>query len=73
LAYDELLKNLRALAGLACHTAWLASPAQSDADMNFAEGVVDLSPLKQYEDAYIAAVRAHLDSMLSLKRLWHRR
>jgi hypothetical protein len=42
-AFDDLVQNLRHTAGSACHDAWLAPPAHSDADMNFAPGVVDLS------------------------------
>lgn len=39
------------VAGTASHDASLASAATSDADMNFAPGVIDLSELKQFEGA----------------------
>lgn len=68
-AFDDLVKNLRRVAGKACHDAWLAPPNDSDADMNFAPGVVDLAELAPYEDAYMAAVKIHLDGLLKTRRI----
>ncbi len=69
-AFDGLVTKLRNIAGTACHDAWLAPAATSDADMNFPMGVVDLSDLQPYEDAYIAAVRAHLDGLIKTRRIF---
>lgn len=68
-AYESLVGQLRSVAGQACHDAWLAPPASTDSDMNFPPGVIDLSGLKQYEDAYLAAVHAHLTKLLRWYRL----
>jgi len=68
-SFDELVTNLRRIAGGACHDAWLAPPATSDAEMNFPAGVVDLSGLTQYEDAYITAVKNHLDGLIRTRRI----
>lgn len=62
-SYEKLVGQLRATAGRACHEAWLAPPAERDTDMNFAAGIVDLSDLREYELAYIAAVQQHLKEM----------
>lgn len=71
-AYETLVTKLREVAGSACHDAWLAPPASSDRDMNFAAGVVDLSALKPYEEEFVVAARAHLEEMLRLRRLLRR-
>jgi hypothetical protein len=68
-AYETLVSELRKIAGKACHDAWLAPPASDDKDMNFPPGVVDLSALKPYEDAFAAAAQKHLKGMLKLGRL----
>jgi hypothetical protein len=71
-AYENLVAELRKVAGKACHDAWLAPPAHDDADMNFAPGVVDLSGLMPYEEAFISASRKHLQELRRLRRLAHR-
>lgn len=68
-AFDDLVSNLRRIAGAACHDAWLAPAADSDAAMNFRQGVVDLSGLTPSEDAYIAAVKTHLDELITTRRI----
>jgi hypothetical protein len=68
-AYEELVSELRKVAGKACHDAWLAPPANDDKDMNFAPGVVDLSALKPYEEAFAGTAQKHLKEMLKLRRL----
>jgi gas vesicle protein len=70
--YATLVAELRKTAGKACHDAWLALPAREDTDMNFAPGTIDLSTLKPYEDAFIAATQKHLREMLRLRRLVRR-
>jgi gas vesicle protein len=67
-SYETLVAQLRATAGRACHDAWLAPPAEQDADMNSAPGLIDLSDLRQYELAYIATVQQHLKQMRHPKR-----
>jgi hypothetical protein len=69
-AYDGLVSNLRRIAGKACHDAWEAPPARSDADMNIGPDVVDLRALTSYEHAYVQAVHDHLQSWKRLRRLW---
>jgi len=71
-SYDRLVTELRAVAGGACHDAWLAPAATSDAEMNITRDVVDLGGLRPYEQAYLAAVQRHLTEMLRLRRLWRR-
>ncbi len=68
-AYAVLVKELRRVAGAACHDAWLAPAATSDADMNIPQSAVDLSQLKPLEDAFVAASKAHLDHFLRLRSL----
>jgi hypothetical protein len=70
--YETLVSELRKVAGKACHDAWLAPPANDDKDMNFPPGVVDLSALKPYEDAFVTAAHKHPEDMLRLTRLLHR-
>lgn len=71
-AYETLVTELRKIAGKACHDAWLAPPAHNDKDMNFQPGVVDLSGLKPYEEAFTSASTQHLKEMRSLRRLLRR-
>jgi hypothetical protein len=70
--YETLVSELRKVAGKACHEAWLAPPANDDKDMNFPPGVVDLSALKPYEDAFVTAAHKHLEDMIRLRRLLRR-
>lgn len=59
-AYAELVRELRALAGAACHRAWTEPAIESDADMNIGSDKVDLQPITSYEDAYTRAVTEDL-------------
>lgn len=68
-AFDDLVSNLRRIAGKACHDAWLAPATDADAAMNFPPGVIDLSDLNSYEDTYIAAVKTHLDRLITTRRI----
>jgi hypothetical protein len=67
-AYDDLVANLRRVVGRACHDAWEAPPASSDAEMNIGPDVVDLRALTSYEHAYVQAVHDHLQSWKRLRR-----
>jgi hypothetical protein len=71
-SYEKLVAELRKVAGKACHDAWLAPPARDDKDMNFGPGIVDLSGLTPYEEAFISSARKHLGEMRRLRRLSHR-
>jgi hypothetical protein len=71
-AYEALVKQLRAVAGTACHDAWLAPAAEEDADMNFAKGIVDLSSLTSYEQAYTSAAKMYCAGFLKFSRVWRR-
>lgn len=68
-AYSELVKQTRQVAGTAMKAAWEADPISSDAEMIIPRTVVDLSPLKQAEDAYMQAVIRHL---IALAPWWAR-
>ncbi len=70
--YQTLVTELRKIAGKACHDGWLAPPAQNDKDMNFGLGLVGLSGLEPYEEAFISASTKHLKEMRSLRRLLQR-
>ncbi|MFD7444023.1 hypothetical protein [Streptomyces sp. NPDC059909] len=67
-AYAELLQRMRQTAGKAMHDAWRAPPITSDDAMNIPPTVIDLSSLKPYEQAYLKAVRTHLDSLTPWRR-----
>ena len=67
-AYSDLISNLRLVAGTACRDAWLQRGVDRDEDMNIPSSVIDLSGLKPYEEAYIHAVRTHLDHVFKIKR-----
>ncbi|MCW2538755.1 MAG: hypothetical protein JWN95_480 [Frankiales bacterium] len=68
-AFDDLVSNLRRVAGKACHDAWLAAAADSDHAMNIPPNVVNLSELAQFEDAYITAVKTYLDQIIKTRRI----
>jgi len=72
-AYEQLVRQLRATAGVACHNAWAADPITSDTAMNISADLVDLTGLAEYENRYISAVEQDLQhrnkSWISRKRL----
>lgn len=61
-AYAKLVAEARTIAGGAMREAWKTQPITDDASMNIAPAVVDLTALKSFEDAYISAFHAHLDT-----------
>jgi hypothetical protein len=61
-AYAELVRELRAVAGAACHRAWTEPAIQSDADMNISTDKVDLRSVIPLEEAYTRAVTEDLRS-----------
>lgn len=62
-AYAKLLQEMRKIAGGAMRQAWIDESATSDADVNVPPEIVDLSPLKPFETAYMDAVAAHLRAL----------
>ncbi|MBC2637883.1 MULTISPECIES: hypothetical protein [unclassified Rhodococcus (in: high G+C Gram-positive bacteria)] len=58
-AYADLVADLRQVAGKACNEAWNAPAVADDAGMNLSSSVIDLSPIKPFEKAYVDAVRDH--------------
>ena len=69
-AYANLVRELRQVAGNACHEAWKAGAVREDKEMNIGPGLVDLSELAQHEQVYIGAVQQHLDDFLKLHSLF---
>jgi hypothetical protein len=61
--YATLIQEMRKVAGGAMRQAWVDEPATSDADVNIPPVIVDLSPLKPFETAYMDAVAAHLRTL----------
>lgn len=69
-AYEKLVRELRRVAGKACHDAWKADAVWEDKEMNIGSDVVDLSELPVFEQAFIGAVQQHLDDFLKFHRLF---
>jgi hypothetical protein len=67
--FDDLVTNLRQLAGRACRDAWLAPVADSDAAMNVPSGEVVMSASTPHEDAFVATVKTHLDGLIKTRRI----
>ena len=63
-SFDELLEQMRNVAGVAMHEAWLQPAVEDDSDMNMPK--LDMSSLTSYESAYLEEVVDHLS-------LWPRR
>jgi hypothetical protein len=59
-AYADLVRHVRITAGGAMHAAWTEPGTADDSGMNIPPGLVDLSSLRPYEEAYRSAVSAHL-------------
>lgn len=57
-AYATLVDATRTTAGSAIRDGWNLAPVTSDAGVHVTD--VDLTPIKAYEDAYLAAVADHL-------------
>ncbi len=55
--YNELLSQLRRVAGGSIRAAWTEPGTSNDAGMNMPPPRVDLDALKPYENAYLQAVR----------------
>src|SRR5688572_25153551 len=64
------VQDALARSGVATHGS--RRQQNDDKDMNFPPGVVDLSALKPYEDAFVTAAHKHLEDMIRLRRLLRR-
>lgn len=72
LAYSELLEQVRCLAGMAMHDAWLERAIEGDSEMNIPD--LGFSALSTYESAYLNEVVDHLSFWpRKLRRLCRRR
>lgn len=65
LAYDALIEQVRASAGVAMKEAWQQPAITEDAAMIIPSSQVDLGSLKTYELAYTTAIRKHLNKISS--------
>lgn len=70
--YEELVSQLRRVAGAACHDAWLEAAPMRDAQMNIPPSVVDLSAVRPYQNSFTTAAQGHLDQYLSWRALGRR-
>jgi hypothetical protein len=59
-AYDDLIRELRVVAGGSIRDGWSTPPVGSDTEMNIPTAVVDLSALGPSEESYRSVVAAHL-------------
>lgn len=64
-AYDALIEQVRASAGVAMKEAWQQPAIAEDAAMIIPSSQVDLGSLKTYEAAYTTAVGKHLKKLSS--------
>ena len=71
-SYSELLEQVRSLAGMAMHDAWLEPAIEDDSEMNMPD--LGLSDLSTYESAYLNEVVYHLSFWpRKLRRLFRSR
>jgi hypothetical protein len=70
-AYGTLVRMMRQIAGTAIHDAWNTPPILDDRGMNLGPDIVDLSELKQYEEAFMRAADAHVAGLVA--HWWSRR
>ena len=71
-SFDELLEQVRHVAGMAMHEAWLQPAAEDDSKMNMPK--LDMSSLASYESAYLEEVVDYLSIWpRSLRRLLRRK
>ncbi|TQN44307.1 hypothetical protein FHU33_3805 [Blastococcus colisei] len=69
-AYNDLVGQLRRVAGASMRAAWLEPPLDNDAGMNIGPDRVDLSELRTAEEAFLKAAENHVQA---LTRPWWRR
>ena len=69
-AYNDLVGQLRRVAGASMRAAWLEPALNNDAGMNIGPDRVDLSELRTAEEAFLKAAENHVKA---LTRPWRRR
>lgn len=58
--YNDLVTELRIVAGGACREAWRADPITEDSQMNIGPDLVDLTSIQPFEAAYASAAEKYL-------------
>ncbi len=72
-SYDELVRNVRAHAGIVMRDAWTAPALDSDTGMNIPSDVIDLSALQDVEQAFVTTASEHAQHLgSSWRRCCHR-
>ena len=69
-AYDNLVGQLRRVAGASMRAAWLESALDNDAGMNIGPDRVDLSELRTAEEVFLKAAENHVKAITTF---WWRR
>jgi hypothetical protein len=69
-AYNDLVGQLRKVAGASMHAAWLEPGVKDDAGMNIGGDRVNLTELKAAEETFLKAAEDHVKA---ITRLWWRR
>ncbi|CAI7979107.1 conserved hypothetical protein [Frankia sp. Hr75.2] len=64
-AYNDLVAQVRRIAGGAMQKAWQDPPLDSDQGMNIGPDLVDLSALRPAEQAFINAATSHVTALIS--------
>jgi hypothetical protein len=70
-AYNDLVGQLRRVAGASMRAAWLEPPLDNDAGMNIGPNRVDLTGLKAAEEAFLQAAESHVKGLTA--PWWRRR
>lgn len=70
-AYNDLIGQLRRVAGTSMHAAWLEPPLDDDTGMNIGPDRVDLSELRTAEETFLKAAENHVKALAAV--WWHRR
>lgn len=70
-AYNDLVGQLRSLAGASMRAAWLEPVLDNDAGMNIGPDRVNLSELRSAEEAFLKADENHVKALTTL--WWRRR
>lgn len=62
-AYNDLVAQLRRVAGASIRAAWLEPPLNNDAGMNIGPNRVDLKELQTAEEAFLKAAENHVKAL----------
>src|SRR5262249_16564872 len=69
-AYNELITQVRRIAGAAIREAWKAPPLDNDEGMNIGLDLIDLTGLASAEKKFIDTMNAHVTAVT--RSWWHR-